>query len=226
MPTPIATSLLPLAIPVDNLVLDATNARRGDVAAIRRSLNVFGQRKPVVVKRTGQDAQGRPTGVVIAGNHTLSAALELGWAEIAAVFVEDDDQTAKAYALADNRTAELATWDYEQLATTLAELQDSELDLTDLGWQPHELEGLLGATWTPAPPSADLESFSNGRKHAITLSDSSWPIVERALNLVREQLGDLTLTDEAALIHVCQGYTAEPRGEFVISDNAAVGGSK
>lgn len=206
MPTPIAESLRPLAIPVDNLILDPQNARRGDVAAIRRSLNVFGQRKPVVVKRTGEDVAGRPTGVVIAGNHTLAAAVELGWTEIAAVFVDDDEHTAKAYALADNRTGELATWDYEQLATTLTELGDSGLDLTDLGWQAHELEALLGATWTPPVPSEDLEGFSNAKKHTIVIGDDSWPLVQKALDLVRSQVDDAALSDEAALVHVCQRY--------------------
>lgn len=208
MATPISESLRPLAIPVDNLVLDPDNARRGDVAAIRRSLNVFGQRKPIVVKRTGTDSTGRPTGIVIAGNHTLAAALELGWTEIAAVVTDDDAHTAKAYALADNRTGELATWDYEQLAATLTELGDTGVDLTDLGWQQHELEGLLQASWTPPLPDTDLESFTNPKKHLLTVDQDVWPVVERALNLVREQIDDPTLTDSAALAHLCQRYVS------------------
>jgi hypothetical protein len=205
---PISESLRPLAVPTDNLVPDPSNARRGDVAAIRRSLNVFGQRKPVVAKRVGVDSDGRPTGVVIAGNHTLAAALELGWTEIAVVFTDDDEHTAKAYALADNRTAELATWDYEQLAETLGALGDTGVDLTDLGWQPHELEGLLQANWSPAPASTDLESFSNPRKHLLTVDQDDWPAVEQALNRVREQLGEPTMPDGEALLHVCRAYPA------------------
>jgi hypothetical protein len=140
---PIAESLRPLAVPVDNLTNDPENARRGDVAAVRRSLNVFGQRKPVVAKRTGTDAEGRPTGIVEAGNTTFAAACDLGWTHVAAVFVDDDTMTARAYALADNRTGELASWDEQQLSDHLRSLADAEFDMEALGWTGPDLASLL-----------------------------------------------------------------------------------
>jgi hypothetical protein len=155
----IAEMLRPLAVPVDNLEPDPDNARRGDVAAIRRSLNVFGQRKPIVVKQTGTDAHGRPAGVVIAGNHTLLAALDLGWTQVAAVFTADDAVTARAYALADNRTGELASWDQETLAAHLRELDGGDFDMSVLGWSGTELSGLLG-------DPADLTGFKEFDEHA------------------------------------------------------------
>lgn len=133
-----------LAVPIDNLQPDPDNARRGDVGAIRRSLNAFGQRKPVVVKKTGADAQGRPTGVVIAGNHTYLAATELGWTHIAAVFTDDDAVTARAYALADNRTGELASWDQDRLAEHLKSIDATDFDMSALGWTDAELAQLVG----------------------------------------------------------------------------------
>jgi ParB-like chromosome segregation protein Spo0J len=139
----IVAALLPLAVPVDNLTLDPDNARRGDVEAVRRSLNTFGQRKPIVVKRTGTDADNRPAGIVTAGNHTLMAALDLGWTEIAAVFTDDDATTARAYALADNRTGELAGWDDAALAASLAELNAESFDMASLGWSDTDLAALL-----------------------------------------------------------------------------------
>lgn len=141
---PIAEGLRPLAVPIDNLQPDPENARRGDVPAIRRSLNAFGQRKPVVAKRTGTDAKGRPTGIVIAGNHTFLAACDLGWSEVAVVFTDDDAMTARAYALADNRTGELASWDQDRLGEHLRELAGGgEVDMASLGWTDAELEKLL-----------------------------------------------------------------------------------
>lgn len=139
----IAPPLLGLASPVDTMINDPQNANRGDVAAIRKSLSVFGQRKPVVVRRTGSDAHGRPTGIVIAGNHTLMAAVELGWDHVAAVFIDDDETTAKAYALADNRTGELSSWNAEQLADTLRELDSDDFDMSSLGWTDAQLATLL-----------------------------------------------------------------------------------
>lgn len=156
----IADSLRPLATPIDALVPDPNNARRGDVQAIRRSLNVFGQRKPIVARRTGTDADGRPTGVVIAGNHTLAAATDLGWSHVAVTFVDDDETTARAYALADNRTGELAGWDQDQLVATLRDLAGSFDEIEALGWSDADLAALIaddepgdGDDATDAPPA-------------------------------------------------------------------------
>jgi hypothetical protein len=90
-------------------------------------LEAFGQRKPVVARRGDR--------VVIAGNHTLQAARALGWAEIAVVWVDDDEVTSKAFALADNRTAELGDYDERLLAELIGEVGsvDAEL-LVASGW--------------------------------------------------------------------------------------------
>ena len=119
-----------MKVSIAELSLDPTNARKHsdkNLSAIAASLNKFGQRKPIVVHR----------GVVLAGNGTLEAAKSLGWSEIevAEVPADWDDDTAKAYALADNRTAELAEWDESELAKQLLELQDADWDITELGFE-------------------------------------------------------------------------------------------
>lgn len=117
----IADSLASLAVPVDRLRPLEGNPRRGDVRAVARSLARFGQRKPIVVRRAD--------GVVIAGNHTLAAALELGWTEIAVSWADDDEATAKAYALADNRTSTLGGFDPVDLAAMAADVQAVDPEL-------------------------------------------------------------------------------------------------
>ena len=103
----IAADLMPLATPISDLRTMPGNPRKGDVEAVKRSYDRFGQRKPIVAL---------PDGTFIAGNHQLLAARALGWKEIAVVRVDDDDQTAKAFALADNRTSDLGSYDDEALA--------------------------------------------------------------------------------------------------------------
>ena len=115
-------------VPITSLSLDPNNARKHserNLSAIAESLKQFGQRKPIVVHR----------GVVIAGNGTLEAAKSLGWSEIAIAEVPDDwdVEKAKAYALADNRTAELAEWDEGELAKQLLELEQHDWDIQALG---------------------------------------------------------------------------------------------
>jgi ParB-like chromosome segregation protein Spo0J len=130
----IADDLLPLARPIDTLKPLEGNPRKGDVQAVMRSYDKFGQRKPIVALRDG---------TVIAGNHQLKAARELGWTEIAVVFVEDDEQTAHAFALADNRTSDLGAYDNEALAEMLQAVAiDPEL-LTATGFDEAFLEDLL-----------------------------------------------------------------------------------
>lgn len=130
-PTNIAPDLAPLATPIADLHPLPGNPRRGDVAAVARSYERFGQRKPVVAT---------PDGTVIAGNHQLAAAVSLGWTHIAVVRVTDDDATAKAYALADNRTADLGTYDNTELLALIESVaeQDAELVL-DAGYTPDDI---------------------------------------------------------------------------------------
>jgi ParB-like nuclease domain len=140
----IAEPLRGLARPVGSLRTLPGNPRRGDVQAVKRSLERFGQRKPIVA---------RDDGTVIAGNHTLLAARELGWPEIAVVGTNDDDATAKAYALADNRTSELGTFDMEDLAAMTAEIQAADPALlTAASFTDTDLTALLDGTGNGGPP--------------------------------------------------------------------------
>jgi len=114
---------------IDDLDLDPRNARKHDaknLKAIADSLEQFGQRKPIVV-------WGR---TVVAGNGTMAAARSLGWTEITIARVPDDwsSDQVKAYALADNRSAELASWDEQVLTEQLKELELAEWDLETLGF--------------------------------------------------------------------------------------------
>ena len=131
----IAADLVPLAFAVDTLRLLPGNPRRGNIEAVRRSLETFGQRKPIVARRSDR--------VVIAGNHTLQAAQALGWSEIAVVWVDDDDTTSKAFALADNRTAELGDYDEAALAELIGQVGsvDPEL-LVASGWDASAVQDL------------------------------------------------------------------------------------
>jgi hypothetical protein len=106
----IADDLTTLAYPIEKLKHLDGNPRKGNVEAVKKSYEKFGQRKPIVATKDGE---------VISGNHQLAAAKELGWNKIAVVFTDDDELTAKAFALADNRTADLGTYDDDLLADML-----------------------------------------------------------------------------------------------------------
>jgi DNA modification methylase len=159
----IVEDLLPLAKPIEQFRLLPGNPRRGDVTAVAASLSAFGQRKPIVAL---------PDGTVIAGNHTLQAAQQLGWDEIAVVVVRDDDVTAKAYALADNRTAELGGYDDELLAELIAEVaNEDELLFAATGWDIDELADLLEDS---AESYTDPDDVPEPPKVAVTKPGDVW----------------------------------------------------
>jgi DNA modification methylase len=147
----IAPDLRALSRPIASLREDPKNARKHDkrnLAAIAKSLSEFGQRKPIVALADG---------TVIAGNCTLAAARALGWTELAVATFEDEAK-AKAYAIADNRAGELASWDDDLLAESLAGL-DEDLRAA-CGFSTAELEQLLrveggsaAADEIPEPPA-------------------------------------------------------------------------
>ncbi len=116
----VAKELDSLLFPVGELTSLPGNPRRGDVDAVARSYERFGQRKPIVARRSDDGSN-----VVVAGNHQLEAARKLGWEQIAVVWTDDltDDQ-AKAFALADNRIADLGTYDNDDLLVLLSEVDD------------------------------------------------------------------------------------------------------
>ncbi|MFN7019902.1 MAG: DNA modification methylase [Phycisphaerales bacterium] len=141
---PLRTSLVPMT----GLSEDPANLRlhdRRSIDQIKASLARFGQQKPVVV-----DAHG----VVVAGNGLLAAARELGWTHIASMRSGLDGVDRVAYAIADNRTAELSTWDAEALRRVADAMSDA--DLADAGFTRDELASLAGPALPAVCPVEDV----------------------------------------------------------------------
>jgi len=137
----IHATLSKLVVPIEGLVPYGKNPRRGDVDAIAESLTVNGQYKPIVVRAGSNE--------VLAGNHTLKAARQLGWDKIAVTFVDVDDDGAARIVLVDNRSNDLATYD----EAALAELLSSLPDLTGSGYGAVDLDELLEGGSGSAEPN-------------------------------------------------------------------------
>ena len=137
----IVPALESLQVPIDDVHQLPGNPRRGDVDAVAASLQRFGQRKPIVA---------RADGTITAGNHTWQAAKQLGWDSIAVVRIDDDDATASAFALADNRTAELGSYDDALLLDLIQSIDDKDL-LADTGWSDEAVADLLAQIGSDLP---------------------------------------------------------------------------
>lgn len=136
-------------IKLADLVLDPMNARKHNeknIHAIVGSLKKFGQQKPIVINSKN---------VIVAGNGTYEAAKLCGWSEIAVVVTDLDSFNEAAFAIADNRTAELAEWNMDILGDTLQSLRENDLDLSLIGFDIGDLEQYM-----PKPPSEGSKELS------------------------------------------------------------------
>lgn len=150
----IPKSLAKLAVPVADLVPYGRNPRRGNVEVIRESLATHGQYRPIVVRRG--------TNEVLAGNHTLAAARDLGWAKIAATYVDVDDEQAARIVLVDNRAADHGDYDEATLLGILQDMEASEAGLAGTGYVDDDLDDLVALlSETEAKESAGNDAAGN-----------------------------------------------------------------
>ena len=141
------------------------------VEAVARSIREFGFRQPIVV-----DADG----VIVVGHTRWKAAVRLG-IERAPVHVarELTPEQAKAYRIADNKTAELAEWNLDLLPIELAELQDAGIDWSLLGFDADELAALLDPGVKQG--LTDPDDVSAPPDEAITQPGGLWVLGEHRL---------------------------------------------
>lgn len=117
------------------------NARQGDVDTIKESMRTNGVFQPVIIQTS--------TGRIIAGNHRYKALVELHreapdtWGDNVTVLPLDvSDSEAERIHVADNKTSDLADWDYEALVAQLTDLEATTEGLTGTGFDDAELAAL------------------------------------------------------------------------------------
>lgn len=104
------------------------------VEKVANSIKEFGFNQPIVVDKDN---------VIIVGHTRYLAAQELGLTEAPVIVAGNlSDEQARAYRLADNKTGELAGWDFEKLALELEQIED--IDMGDFGFESHDLGGEIG----------------------------------------------------------------------------------
>jgi DNA modification methylase len=157
------------------------------VDAVAASLREYGFRQPVVLD---------PEGFIICGHTRWKAAMKLGLEKVPVHVAKDlTPEQIKAYRIADNKTGELAAWNYDLLPIELGELQAMNYDLGLLGFDAEELarlmdpgvqEGLCDPDDVPEPPDeaitqpGDLWILGD---HRLLCGDSGNPEhVDRLLN--------------------------------------------
>ncbi|HFI0448585.1 TPA: DNA modification methylase [Streptococcus suis] len=113
--------------PLDWLKPYQNNPRDNDnaVEPVANSIKEFGFKVPIVAS---------PDGEVINGHTRLKAAKLLGLKNVPVIIADDlTDEQVKAFRLADNKTSEIAEWNFELLIDELSDIQN--LDMTLFGFE-------------------------------------------------------------------------------------------
>ncbi len=109
-----------------DLIEYENNPRNNDEAvnAVANSIKEFGFKVPIVITSDN---------TIIAGHTRLKASRLLGLDEVPCIIADDlTEEQIKAFRLADNKTAELATWNFEALEE---ELMNIDLDMLQFGFE-------------------------------------------------------------------------------------------
>ncbi len=190
-------------VPIDSVSIDPSNVRQHserNLAAIKASLAKFGQQRAIVVDTDG---------IVIAGNGTLEAARSLGANDIAVTEFDGDSKTyAAAYAIADNRTGELAAWDFQALKAQIEGLALDDFDIGTLGWDQDELHNLMISEFVP-PDKEPLPEPGDRGGQPIRLTPLQREVFDKCAVQIRSESEDSTMSDGDVLEAVCRHWISD-----------------
>jgi hypothetical protein len=112
------------------------NPRLNDpaVVAVAESIRSFGFNVPILCDQNL---------TIIAGHTRWKAANRLGLNTVPIIIVEMTDTQRRAFAIADNKTAEIADWDFPKLKNILEGLRSEDVNIKSLGFSDEELRDLL-----------------------------------------------------------------------------------
>lgn len=147
------------AIPLDSIDEHPENPRRGDDGAVAESVGAHGFFGAIFVQRS--------TGHVIAGNTRLRVMRSTGAETIPGFWLDVDDDQARQIMLIDNRAADRAGYDDEQLVAVLRTLVESEKGLVGTGYDSPAYEMLLQQV------DSDDDGILGGSRQGLTPADRS-----------------------------------------------------
>ena len=168
------------------------NPRNNEAAidAVAKSISEFGFKVPIVITKEN---------IIIAGHTRLKASLKLGLATVPCIVADDlTEGQIKAFRLADNKTAELASWDFTKLES---ELESIEMDMSVFGFEDLESKVPDNATDDDFDPSEELTETPYTKKddiyllgnHRVMCGDAT--IKDSVDKLIQDEKVDLTFTD-------------------------------
>ena len=166
------------------------NPRNNDEAVqyVKNSIEKFGFKVPIVIDKDG---------VIVAGHTRYKASMELDLAQVPCIVADDlTEEEIRAFRLADNKTAEAATWNMgmldEELATIGFDMAQFGFDEDDFGLADDEeiIEDDVPEIVETRCQLGDLWQLGN---HRLICGDSTdVTVIDRLMDGVK---ADLVVTD-------------------------------
>ncbi len=125
------------------------NPRKNERTAmqLQKSIKAFGFKNPIILDEND---------VIVSGHARLKAALMLGMEEVPCIYAKGlSPDEIRAFRIADNKTAEIAGWDYDKLCEEMTALTDDDFDLAFTGFNEAEQFGYGRPDAEPTRVDAD-----------------------------------------------------------------------
>ena len=115
----------------NDLQMYENNPRKNSDAVqyVANSIQQFGFKVPIIIDKNN---------MIVCGHTRYKAARRLKMAKVPCIMADDlDEDQIRAFRLADNKVAEMATWDYDRLEQEFALIDPLEFDIADFGFFPN-----------------------------------------------------------------------------------------
>ena len=187
---------------LSELHLNDRNPRINDNAVdiVAKSIEKYGFKNPLIVDTNGK---------IWCGNTRFKASKKLGLKEVPCIIANDlTEEQIREYALLDNKTNELAEWDYDLLSEELDELDLSDFDLDWGIEEPQEEKEVQEDNFDvdaniPEQPKAKIGDVYQLGEHRLMCGDSTKE--EDVAKLMDGKLADLVVTDPPYNVNIGQG---------------------
>ena len=175
---------------LDELVPYENNPRdnEGAVDYVAESIKEFGFKVPIIIDKNN---------IIVAGHTRYKASKKLGINKVPCLVADDlTDEQIKAFRLADNKVAEIATWDFDKLDLELSAL---EMNMELFGFEANddvEVQEALEDEFdveVPEEPKAKLGDIYQLGKHRLMCGDST--SIDDVEKLMNGNKADMFLTD-------------------------------
>lgn len=169
------------SVSIDTLEYYPGNPRRGDIPAIRDSITNIGWFGCLYCQKS--------TRYILAGNQSCLSALDEGATELPVLWIHCDDKTAKKIVLAANRLADRGSYDLDDLAAMLSDINENDI-LSGTGYDSDDLDELLSSL-----DAQEREQTRNKGKVSVLFSSESeeWYTPQAFIESARDVMGSIHL---------------------------------